>query len=66
MSSRTENNFESITNYISQAWKQVWILDDKVEPLRTDTSPLRTVSNVPKKFSFNIFFKKNLYKTDSL
>ena len=31
----------------------------------TDTSPLRAASNVPTKFSY-IFFKKNLYNTDSL
>ena len=36
-----------------------------VEPLGTHTSILRTVSNVPTKFSY-IFFKKNLCKTDSL
>ena len=30
----------------------------------TDTSLLQTVSNVPRKFSY-IFFKKNLYNTDS-
>jgi len=36
-----------------------------VEPLGTDTSLLRTVSNVPTKFSY-IFFKKNLYNTYSL
>ena len=36
-----------------------------VEPLGTDTSLLRTVSNVPAKFS-HIFFKENLYNTDSL
>ena len=31
----------------------------------TDTSTLRTVSNVPTKFSY-IFLKENLYNTDSL
>ena len=36
-----------------------------VEPLGTDTSLLRTVSNVPTKFSY-IFFEENLYNTDSL
>ena len=36
-----------------------------VEPFGTDTSVLRTVSNVPTKFSY-IFFNKNLYNTDSL
>ena len=34
------------------------------EPLGTDTSLLRTVSNVPTKFSY-IFCKKTLYNTDS-
>ena len=36
-----------------------------VEPLGTDTSLLYYVSNVPTKFWY-IFFKKNLYNTDSL
>ena len=36
-----------------------------VEPLGTDTSILRAVSNVPTKFPY-IFFKKNLYNTDFL
>ena len=37
-----------------------------VEPsIGTDTSLLRTVSNVSTKFSY-IFFLKNLYNTDSL
>ena len=35
------------------------------EPLGTDTSLLRTVSNVPTKFLY-IFLKKNLYNADSL
>ena len=38
---------------------------DTVEPLGTDTSLLRTVSHNPTKFPY-IFFKKNLYNTDSL
>ena len=30
-----------------------------------DTSILRTVSNVPTKFSYIVFFKKNLYNMDT-
>ena len=40
-------------------------IGNTVEPFGTDTSVLRTVSNVPTKFSY-IFFNKNLYNTDSL
>ena len=36
-----------------------------VEPLSTDTSPLRTVFNVLTIFSY-IFSKKDLYNTDSV
>ena len=37
-----------------------------VEPLGTDTSLLRAVSNVPTKFSYIFLKKKTLYNTDSL
>ena len=36
-----------------------------VEPLGTDTSPLRTVSYVPTKFQY-VSLKKKLYNTDPL
>ena len=39
------------------------VRNSAVEPLGTDTSLLRTVSNVPTKFSC-IFLKKNLYNTN--
>ena len=39
-------------------------VENTVEPLGSDTSLIRTISNIPKKFSY-ILFKKNLYNTDS-
>ena len=39
-------------------------VENTVEPLGKDTSLLRTVSNIPTKFSY-ILFKKDLCNTDS-
>ena len=39
-------------------------VENTVEPLGTDTSLIRTVSNIPTKFS-STFFKKKLYNTDA-